>query len=153
MSVAKISALAKKMRKQYPSKKWTDLIKLASKQIKSGKVGDYKINKASFTETRQPVNPRKKKLKKEKKFSVTRTGEGKFKKIKRVAGVSTSEVMKKISGHHSTISKNAQSIAGIKEKIKGATPAEKKQYQSAIKKLRSYSADTKKAISALKKYI
>lgn len=42
MTVQDISQRAKKIRAQYPNKKWTDCIKQASKELKSGKVGAVK---------------------------------------------------------------------------------------------------------------
>jgi hypothetical protein len=48
MSVKEISARAKKIRAKYPTKKWTDCIKQAAKELKSGKVGaTKKVTKAS----------------------------------------------------------------------------------------------------------
>jgi len=49
MTVKEISQRAKKIRAQYPNKKWTDCIKQASKELKSGKVGATK--KVSGTKT------------------------------------------------------------------------------------------------------
>jgi len=42
MTVKEISQRAKKIRAKYPTKKWTDCIKQASKELKSGKVGTTK---------------------------------------------------------------------------------------------------------------
>lgn len=46
----KITTLAKKIRKQHPSKKWTDCVKAASKELKAGK----KV--AGYTGTRRDGN-------------------------------------------------------------------------------------------------
>lgn len=46
----KITTLAKKIRKQHPSKKWTDCVKAASKELKAGK----KV--AGYTGTRKDGN-------------------------------------------------------------------------------------------------
>lgn len=42
MTVKEISQRAKKIRAKYPTKKWTDCIKLAAKELKSGNVGTTK---------------------------------------------------------------------------------------------------------------
>ena len=47
MTVKEISARAKKIRAKYPTKKWTDCIKQAAKELKTGKVGaTKKVTKA-----------------------------------------------------------------------------------------------------------
>jgi len=149
--LTKITALAKKIRKAHPSKKWTDCVKAASKQIKAGKVGDYRINKTSFHETREATNPRKKRLKKEKKFSVTRTGEGKFKKIKRIAGVDKSmQHIKSISG---TMSGNLSYIEKLQQSLKGKTAREKAAIMREVRAIKKANVNWRKAINLLKKNI
>lgn len=63
MTVKDISQRAKKIRAQYPNKKWTDCIKQASKELKSGKVGATKSGPANQTRrkqiTKKPVSKHK----------------------------------------------------------------------------------------------
>lgn len=100
-----ITTEAKRLKKAYPKRfaKWTEYVAQASAiyakkhggQSPVGKkkktVGDYKINKGEFVESRKPTKPRKKKLAKKKVFSVTRLSNGRFKKkgIKRISGTGT----------------------------------------------------------------
>jgi len=151
MSVAKISALAKKIRKAQPAKKWQDCIKQASKLLKSGKVGDYKINKAEFSETRLPMYPRKKTEKKPRKFAVVRNSGGQFEKIKRISGPG-GESLTEIGRYKKLIDKYTTEIDKLK-KIKPSTTAEKKVIAGRIDKIKKAIIGFKKIVILLKKNI
>jgi len=99
-----ITTEAKKLKKKFPKKEWKDLVKQASAiyaakhkgkspvgKKKRKSVGDYSLNKTSFHETALPLNPRKKKAAKPKKYAVSRTASGTFRKggFKRIAGTKT----------------------------------------------------------------
>jgi hypothetical protein len=86
----KAIAEAKKLRKKNPKLTQAQAVKQAWAILyKGGKVGDYKLNNTEFVETRLPISPRKKTLKKKKEFAVLREHDGTFKKIKRISGVKT----------------------------------------------------------------
>lgn len=103
-TLQKIVTEAKKIRKAHPNKyaKWTDYVKEASKKYKSApvkkKVGNYKLNRTEFDETRIPIKPRKKTEKKKKVYAVTRAHGGQFKKITRVGATHTDK-----GSHNTTI--------------------------------------------------
>lgn len=82
LALKKITDKAKILYRTGKYKKWTDAIKAASK------VGDYKINKATFLEKNIPTSPRKKTTKKPKSFIVKRDTSGQFSKIKRIPNIS-----------------------------------------------------------------
>ncbi len=103
-TLQKIVTEAKKIRKAHPNKyaKWTDYVKEASKKYKAApvkkKVGNYKLNKTEFDETRIPIKPRKKTEKKKKVYAVTRAHGGQFKKITRVGATHSDK-----GSHNTTI--------------------------------------------------
>lgn len=103
-TLQKIVTEAKKIRKAHPKKyaKWTDYVKEASKKYKAApvkkKVGNYKLNRTEFDETRIPIKPRKKTEKKKKVYAVTRAHGGQFKKITRVGATHSDK-----GSHNTTI--------------------------------------------------
>jgi hypothetical protein len=189
-----ITTEAKKIKKAYPNKygKWTDYVKHASAlyQKKEGKkkpaakkkksVGDYKINKGEFVESRQPIKPRKKRLKAKKVFSVSRTKTGLFKKkgIKRIGATSThkdtkshnvnirvvsgiagvtNQSLKKIKENNEKIESLQKSILRNKETYKNTAGAKttfwKNWYNQQNKAMSDFIKTLKKENTQLKKHI
>jgi len=151
-TIQKISALAKKIYKANPKKKWVDCIKLASKQLKSGKVGDYKINRAEFSETRLPMYPRKKTEKKPRKFAVVRNSGGQFEKIKRISGTGNESLIE-IGRYKKLIAGCEANIDKLKKNVAGSSVSEKKSIAAKIKIYRNSISNFKKIVAILKKNI
>lgn len=155
ITIQKISALAKKIYKANPKKKWVDCIKLASKQLKSGKVGDYRINKAEFSEKRAPTNPRKKTQKKVKKFTVIRSDGGQFEKIKRISGTGDNifKGLNEIGKYKKFIDQDIKALEVFKDSLKSTQSHNKPYFRAKIIFLKKRISDYKKIVTILKKSI
>lgn len=189
-----ITTEAKRLKKAYPKRfaKWTEYVAQASAiyakkhggQSPVGKkkktVGDYKINKGEFVESRKPTKPRKKKLAKKKVFSVTRLSNGRFKKkgIKRISGTGThkdtkshnvnirvvsgivgvtNQSLKKIKENNGKIEMLQKSILRNKETYKNTAGAKttfwKNWYNQQNKAMSDFIKTLKKENTQLKKHI
>lgn len=144
----KITAKAKQLKKQHPNTAWTELIKKASKLVKSPTKKAAPKKKAAVSGTRSP-RPRKEKTK-----IVIRKNKGgalnvKLSGIGAISNGQLSKLNQEIRHRDSLQTR----IKSHQEQMKGMKPAERAQQRKMINVLKSALLASKQHITALKRTI
>lgn len=139
----KQTALAKKIRKAHPNKKWTDCVKQAARELKKGsvskpvrkKVGAYKV-----IEKGETVKTKPKAI-----YQITRAKKGTFKKggVKKISGFNNLTEINSVASKLTSIETDILQTQVLLRQTKDA--GSKRQLKAKI-------ANRKKQFLALKKY-